>query len=44
MTRASLVGILSTKQPWSAADITVTGDPSMVDGFRKCFDHAGLQG
>jgi alkyl sulfatase BDS1-like metallo-beta-lactamase superfamily hydrolase len=44
MTRATLVGILSTKQLWSAADVTVTGDSSVVDAFRKCFDHAGLQG
>jgi alkyl sulfatase BDS1-like metallo-beta-lactamase superfamily hydrolase len=44
MTRATLVGILSTKQLWSAADVTVTGDLSVVDAFRKCFDHAGLQG
>ena len=44
MTRATLVGILSTKQLWSAADVTVTGDTSVVDAFRKCFDHAGLQG
>lgn len=44
MTRATLVGILSTKQPWSAADIAITGDPSVVETFRTCFDHAGLQG
>ena len=44
MTRATLVGILSTKQPWSTADVAVTGDSSVVDAFRKCFDHAGLQG
>jgi alkyl sulfatase BDS1-like metallo-beta-lactamase superfamily hydrolase len=44
MTRATLVGILSTKQPWSTADVAVAGDSSVVDAFRKCFDHAGLQG
>ena len=44
MTRATLVGILSTKQPWSTADLAITGESSMADAFRKCFDHTGLQG
>jgi alkyl sulfatase BDS1-like metallo-beta-lactamase superfamily hydrolase len=44
MTRATLVGILSTKHAWSTADIDVDGDSSMVDVFRKCFDHTGMQG
>lgn len=44
MTRTTLAAILSIKQMWSAADIRVTGDSAVVDAFRKCFDHAGLQG
>ena len=44
MTRATLIGILSTKQPWSAADIACAGDASVVDAFRNCFDHEGMQG
>lgn len=44
MTRTTFVAILSTKQLWSAADIAVTGDSSVVDSFRRCFDHVGLQG
>ena len=44
MTRAMLVGILSTKQPWSTADLAISGESSMADAFRKCFDHTGLQG
>jgi alkyl sulfatase BDS1-like metallo-beta-lactamase superfamily hydrolase len=44
MTRTTLAAILSTKQLWSAADITITGDSAVVDGFRNCFDHVGLQG
>jgi len=44
MTRTTLAAILSIKQMWSAADIRVTGDSAVVDAFRKCFDHVGLQG
>ena len=44
MTRTTLTAILSTKQLWSAADIRVTGDSAVVDSFRNCFDHVGLQG
>lgn len=44
MTRATLVGILSSKHAWSTADIDVDGDSSMVDVFRKCFDHTGMKG
>jgi len=44
MTRITLAAILSDKQLWSAADITITGDSAVVDGFRNCFDHVGLQG
>jgi alkyl sulfatase BDS1-like metallo-beta-lactamase superfamily hydrolase len=44
MTRTTLAAILSIKQMWSAADIKVTGDSAVVDAFRKCFDHVGLQG
>lgn len=44
LTRTTLVGILSTKQPWSMADIVVDGDSSVADAFRMCFDHAGMQG
>jgi alkyl sulfatase BDS1-like metallo-beta-lactamase superfamily hydrolase len=44
MTRTTLVAILSTKQPWSTANVEVTGDSSVVDTFRRCFDHVGLQG
>jgi alkyl sulfatase BDS1-like metallo-beta-lactamase superfamily hydrolase len=44
MTRTTLAAILSNKQLWSAADITITGDSAVVDGFRNCFDHVGLQG
>ena len=44
MTRTTLTAILSTKQLWSAADIRVTGDSAVVDSFRRCFDHVGLQG
>ena len=44
MTRTTLAAILSIKQMWSAADIRVTGDSAVVDAFRRCFDHAGLQG
>ena len=44
MTRTTLAAILSNKQLWSAADITITGDSAVVDAFRNCFDHVGLQG
>ena len=44
MTRTTLAAILSNKQLWSAADITITGDSAVVDAFRRCFDHVGLQG
>ena len=44
MTRTTLAAILSNKQLWSAADITITGDSAVVDTFRNCFDHVGLQG
>ena len=44
MTRTTLVAILSTKQPWSTADIAITGESSVVEAFRNCFDHPGLQG
>ncbi len=44
MTRTTLAAILSNKQLWSAADIRVTGDSAVVDAFRNCFDHVGLQG
>ena len=44
MTRTTLAAILSNKQLWSAADITITGDSAVVDAFRSCFDHVGLQG
>ena len=44
MTRTTLTAILSTKQLWSAADIRVTGNSAVVDSFRRCFDHVGLQG
>ena len=44
MTRSTLAGILSAKQTWSASDIAITGDTSVVDTFRNCFDHAGMQG
>jgi len=44
MTRTTLVAILSTKQPWSTANVEVTGDSAVVDTFRRCFDHVGLQG
>ena len=44
MTRTTLAAILSNKQLWSAADITITGDSAVVDAVRNCFDHVGLQG
>ena len=44
MTRTTLAAILSNKQLWSAADITITGDSAVVDTFRNCFDHVGLHG
>jgi len=44
MTRATLVAVLSGKQPWSAADIGVSGDRAVVDVVRGCFDHEGLRG
>ena len=44
MTRTTLAAILSNKQLWSAADITITGDSAVVDTFRNCFDHIGLHG
>lgn len=44
MTRATLVAVLSGKQPWSAADIGVSGDRAVVDSVRRCFDHEGLGG
>ena len=44
MTRHTLVAVLSSKQPWSTADIAITGESSVVEAFRNCFDHPGLQG
>lgn len=44
MSRATLVAILSGRQPWSTADVRVSGDRSLVDSVRACFDHDGLRG
>jgi len=44
MTRATLIAVLSGKQPWSAADIEVDGDRGVVDSVRRCFDHESLRG
>ena len=44
MSRATLVAILSGRQPWSTADVRVSGDRSVVDSVRACFDHDGLRG
>ena len=42
MTRATFVAVLSGKQKWSEADITVSGDASVVDTVRRCLDHATI--
>jgi len=44
MTRATLVAVLSGKQPWSTADIDMSGTQAVVDAVRGCFDHEGLGG
>ena len=42
MSRNTLLAILSGKQSWSTADITITGDPTAAESVRACFDHECL--
>ncbi|MFM7820964.1 MAG: alkyl sulfatase dimerization domain-containing protein [Actinomycetota bacterium] len=44
MSRSTLTAILAAKLMWSKADIVVHGDEAQVEVFRRCFDHAGMQG
>ena len=40
MSRATLVSLLGNKVSWPDAEITVTGDASVVDAVRGCIEHA----
>jgi alkyl sulfatase BDS1-like metallo-beta-lactamase superfamily hydrolase len=42
MSRGTFASILGGKTRWSEAEISVTGDPSVVDMVRGCFDHPSL--
>ncbi len=42
MSRGTFASILGGKTRWSEAEISVTGDPSVVGKVRGCFDHPSL--
>ena len=44
MSRQTFHSILGGKLTWSNAEIALSGDTSMTDTIRQCFDHVGIAG
>ena len=44
MSRQTFHSILGGKLTWSNAEIGFSGDASMIDTIRHCFDHVGIAG
>jgi hypothetical protein len=42
MSKQTFHAILGGKLAWSAAEIKSSGDQSVIDAVRRCFDHPGI--